>query len=134
MVEVWLLPVMFEPVRFCCLCYFELQGRKSKKYIQIFVQIVRSLESNNCNATTNAKENLSMNVVNEYGEKRNGFAEVAAFCHVMCRYFDIFLLQGVDRNLRQAYFFYLAPGLICDGYWQVNSRRSIFRIAEPNYV
>ena len=28
-------------------------------------------------------------------------------------------------------FFYLALGLICEGYWQVNSRRSIFRIADP---
>ena len=72
-----------------------------------------------------------MNVVNEYGEKRNGFAEVVAFCHMTCRYFDRFLLQGVDKNWRQACFFYLAPSLICEGYWQVNSRRSIFRIADP---
>ena len=130
---------MFEPVRFCCLYYFELQGRKSKKYFQNFVQIVRSLESNHCNATTNdlkpkKKENLSMDVVNQYGDKRNSFAEVAAFCHVICRYFDRFLLQGVNRNWRQACFFYLAPGLICEGYWQVNSRRSIFLIADPSYV
>ena len=73
-----------------------------------------------------------MNVVNEYGEKRNDFAEVVAFCHVTCRYFDRFLLQGVDKKWCQACFFYLAPGLICEGYWQVNSRRSIFRIADPN--
>ena len=73
-----------------------------------------------------------MNAVNEYGEKQNGFTEVVAFCHVTCRYFDRFLLQGVDRNWRQACFFYLAPGLICEGYWQVNSRRSIFHIADPN--
>ena len=71
-----------------------------------------------------------MNVVNQYGEKRNGFTEVVAFCHVTCRYFDRFLLQ-VDRNWRQACIFYLAPGLICEGYWQVNSRRSIFHIADP---
>ena len=74
-----------------------------------------------------------MNVVNEYGEKRNGFTEVVAFCHVTCRYFDRFLLQGVDGNWRQACFFYLAPGLICEVYWQVNSRRSIFRIADPTF-
>ena len=73
-----------------------------------------------------------MNVVNQYGEKQNGFAEVVAFCHVTCRYFDRFLLQGVDRNWRQACLFYLAPGLMCEGYWQVNSRRSIFRIADPS--
>ena len=72
-----------------------------------------------------------MNFVNEYGEKRNGFAEVVAFCHMTCRYFDRFLLQGVDKNLRQACFFYLAPSLICEGYLQVNSRRSTFRIADP---
>ena len=74
-----------------------------------------------------------MNVVNQYGEKWNGFAEVVAFFHVTCRYFDRFLLQGVDKNWRQACFFYLAPGLICEGYWQVNSQRSIFRIADPIY-
>ena len=73
-----------------------------------------------------------MDVVNQYGDKRNSFVEVAAFCHVTCRYFDGFLLQGVNRNWRQACIFYLAPGLICGGYWQVNSRRSIFHIADPN--
>ena len=74
-----------------------------------------------------------MNVVNQYGEKRNGFTEVVAFCHVTCRYFDRFLLQGVDRNRRKPAFSNLAPGLICEVYWQVNSRRSIFRIADPSY-
>ena len=39
-----------------------------------------------------------MNVVDQYGEKWNGFAEVAVFCHVTCKYFDTFLLQGVDIN------------------------------------
>ena len=48
-------------------------------------------------------ENLPMNV-NQYGDKRNGFAKVAAFCHVTCRYFDRFLLQGIDRNQHQAWF------------------------------
>ena len=73
-----------------------------------------------------------MNIVNEYDEKRNGFAEVAEFCHVTCRYFDRFLLQ-VDRNWRQARV-YLASGVICEGYWQVNSRRSIFGIADPTFA
>ena len=72
-----------------------------------------------------------MNVENQYGEKQNGFTEVVAFCQVKCRYFDRFLLQGVDRNWCQAYFLYLAPGLTCEGYWQVNSQRSIFCIADP---
>ena len=81
--------------------------------------------------TTQTKEYLPVNVVNEYGEKRNGFTEVVAFCHVMYRYFDRFILHGVDRNWRQVCFFYLALGLICEGYWQVNSRRSIFHIADP---
>ena len=72
-----------------------------------------------------------MNVVNQYGEKQNGFAEVAVFCHMTCRYFDRFLLQVVDRNWHQACLFYLAPGLICEGYWQVNSGRLIFRIVDP---
>ena len=74
-----------------------------------------------------------MNFVNEFVEKRNGFAEVVALCHVTCKYFDRFLLQRVDKNWRQACLFYLALGLICEGYWQVNSRSSIFRIADPNY-
>ena len=68
-----------------------------------------------------------MNVVNQCGEKWNGFAKVAAICHVICRYFDRFLLQGVDRNHPQACLFYLAQGLIiCEGYQQVNSISSIF--------
>ena len=77
------------------------------------------------------KENLLMNIVNEYGEKQNGFTEVVEFCHLTCRYFDGFLLQGVGRNWRQASFFYLAPNLICEGYWLVNSWRSIFHIVDP---
>ena len=73
-----------------------------------------------------------MDVVNRYGDKRNDFVDAAAFCHVTCRYLDGFLLQRVNRNWRQACFFYLAPGLICEGYWQVNSRRSILLIVDPN--
>ena len=75
-----------------------------------------------------------MNVVNQYGEKRNDFAEVAVFCHVTCRYFDRYLLQEVDRNWRQACLFYLTLGLICEGDWQINSRRLIFCIVEPILV
>ena len=74
-----------------------------------------------------------MNVVNQYGDTKNGFAEVAAFCHITCSYFDRFLLQGIDRNWCQACFFYLALGLICEGYWQVNSQKLIFCIADPIY-
>ena len=73
-----------------------------------------------------------MNVMNQYGDKRDGFAEVAAFYHVTCRYSDRLLLQlQVDRNRRQACLFYLTPGLICEGYWQVNPRKSVIRIADP---
>ena len=49
--------------------------------------------------------------------------------HMTCKYFDRFLLQGVDRDQHLACFFYLALGLIFQGYWQVNSQRSIFLIA-----
>ena len=59
------------------------------------------------------------------------FCRSCSVFHVICRYFDRFLLQGVCKNWRQACFFYLALGLICEGYWQVNSRMSIFRIADP---
>ena len=41
---------------------------------------------------------VSVNIVNQYGDKQNSFAEVAAFCHMACRYFDRFLLQEVDSN------------------------------------
>ena len=56
-----------------------------------------------------------------------------AFCHVTCMqvFRQISTIQEVDRNWRQACLFYLAPGLICEGYWQVNSRRSVFGIADP---
>ena len=36
-----------------------------------------------------------MNVVNQYDEKRNGFAEVAVLTGT---YFDRFILQGVHGN------------------------------------
>ena len=75
-----------------------------------------------------------MNVVNQYCENYNGFAEVAVFCHITCRYLDRFLLQGVDRNRHQTSLFYLALGLICEGYWQVNSQRLIFCIADPSWL
>ena len=58
------------------------------------------------------------------------FVEVAAFCHLSSRYFDR-SLQRIDRYWRQACLFYMAPGLICEGYWQVNSWRSIFFIVDP---
>ena len=74
-----------------------------------------------------------MNFVNWYGGNWNGFAGIAVFCHVTCRYFRRFLLQGVDRNWHQACHFHLALYLICEGYWQVNSRWSIFCIVDPNY-
>ena len=83
---------------------------------------------------TRNQRKLTDERVNEYREKRNGFAEVVAFFHVTCRYFNRFLLQGVDKNWHQACFFYLALNLIYEGYWQVNSRRSIFHIADPILV
>ena len=84
--------------------------------------------------TQNQRKLTDERCESDYGEKWNGFTEVVAFCYVTCRYFNRFLLQGVDRNWRQACLFYLAPGLICKGYWQVNSQRLIFRIADPNSV
>ena len=76
------------------------------------------------------KENLSTNVVSQYGNKQNGFVEVAAFCHMTCRYYDRFYYKELIE-IGAACVFYLAPGLICEEYWQVNSQKSIFRIADP---
>ena len=109
----------------------ELQGWNSEKYFQNFcpgcaVAGIQQLQW--YHKWLETKENLSMNGVNWYGDKRNGFAEVAVFYHVTCRYWTRFLLQGVYRNRHQACFFYLATGLICEGYWQVNSHRSIFSL------
>ena len=73
-----------------------------------------------------------MNVVNQYSKNWDSFVEVAVSCHETCRYFKRFLLQKVDRNRCQVCLFYLALAQICEGYWQVNSRRSIFHIADPN--
>ena len=52
------------------------------------------LESYNCNATTNdlKPKKLSMNVANQYGDKSNGFVEVAVLCDMTCRYFNRFLV------------------------------------------
>ena len=74
-----------------------------------------------------------MKVVNQYSEKRNGFAEVAAFCHVTTGIStDFYYKELIEIGTKSA--FYLAPSLICEGYWQVNSQRSIFRIADPTVV
>ena len=57
-----------------------------------------------------------MNVMNQYDEKQNGFAKVAALCHVTCSYLDRILLHEVDRNWCQTCIFYFAPGQISEGY------------------
>ena len=44
---------------------------------------------------------------------------------------DFYYKELIEIGAMQACFFYLAPGLICEGYWQVNFRRSIFGIADP---
>ena len=46
---------MFAPVKFCCLCYFELQGRKRKKIFPKFRpdRAIAGIQHLNCNATTN---------------------------------------------------------------------------------
>ena len=129
---------MFEPVRFRCLCYFELQGWISKIYLQNFIQIMRSLESNNCNATTNDLKPektyqwmlwISMVRIGMVLQKLQQF--VMWFAGILI---DFYYKELIYRNRRQACFLYLAPGLICGGYWQVNSGRSIFCIADPNYA
>ena len=65
-------------------CFLTRFWRRTDFFV---TQIVRSLESNNSHATYHKlmirnQGNLSMNVVNQCGEKQNGFAEVTAFCHV----------------------------------------------------
>ena len=117
-------------------CYFELQGWKRKMFQKFCPDhVITGIQQLQCyHKWLENKENLSMNIVNQYGEKQNSFAEVAAFCHMTYRYFDRFLLQGVNRNWRQACFFYLALGLICEGYWQVNSLRSIFCNVDPTIL
>ena len=128
---------MFEPVKFCCICCLELQGRKSKRYFQNFVQIVPSLESKNCNVTTNdwKPKNYRWTLwLNQYGEKQNRFAEVATFCQVTLGIStDFYYKKLIEIGAKPAFSIHLAPGLICEGYWQVNSQRLIFRIAEPTY-
>ena len=98
----------------------ELQGWKSKTYFQNFIQIVQSLEFNNCydipQMTRNQRKLIDKCFESVWWEW-NGFAGVVVFYHVTCRYFDKFQLQGVDRNWCQACIFYLAPGLICEEYW-----------------
>ena len=84
---------------------------------QTFVWIVWLMESNYYNATTNDfnKRNFLTNVMNQYYEKRGGFAKVVMFYLVICWYIDWFLLQQVNRNWSQSGFYYLAPSLIENG-------------------
>ena len=45
---------------------------------------------------------------------------------------DFYYKELIEIGAKPGCLFYLAPGLICEGYWKVNSRRSIFRIADPS--
>ena len=72
---------MREPVKFGCLCYLSSRDENIKN-----ISKISSRSCDRWNPTTamppqmtRTKENLSMNAVNEYGEKWNGFAEVVAF-------------------------------------------------------
>ena len=81
-------------------------GMKSKKIFPKFCpdHAIARIQQLQCyHKWLETKENLLMDIVNQYGDKRNGFVEVSAFCQVTCRYFNRFLLQGVERNWRQAY-------------------------------
>ena len=89
---------MLELVRFCCPCYFELQGRKRKN-----ISKISSRSRDRWNSaiamlpqTTRNQRKLTDELLNEFGEKWSSFAEVVAFCHLTCRCFDRFLLQRVD--------------------------------------
>ena len=64
---------MFEPVKFCCRCYFELQGRKRKN-----ISKISSTSCDRWNATIAMLPKMTRNqrklidqrsVVNQYGEK-----------------------------------------------------------------
>ena len=114
--------------------FLDLQGQKVKTISKIL-----SRSYNRWNLTIAMLPQMTQNqrkLINEHCE--SVWWEYEWFCrscsvlpHLTWRYFDRFLLQGVDRNQHQACFFYLALGLICEGYWQVNSWRTIFHIANP---
>ena len=53
-----------------------------------------------------------MEVEIKYRDKWIGVRKVIAFDHVICSYFAVFLLQGVNMNQRQSGLFYLAPSLM----------------------
>ena len=72
-----------------------------------------------------------MNFVNEFGEKRNGFAEVVRFVMRRAGISTDFYYKGLIKIGAKPAFSIWHRGLICEGYWKVNSRRSIFRIADP---
>ena len=45
-----------------------------------------------------------MNVVNQYGEKWNGFSEVAVFCHVTCSYLtDFYYKELIEISAKPAF-------------------------------
>ena len=137
MVEVWWLRVMFEPVRFIVFVPLSSRDKKvntfSKFHPNYTIAGIQQLQCCHVEMTWNQRK-----LINEHWKsvwwERNGFAEVAGFCLMACRYFNIFLPQGVDKNQCQARFLYLAPGLTCEGYWQVNFWRSIFCIVDPNVL
>ena len=75
------------------------------------------------NKCLETKENLLMNVVNQYGEKWN-FLQKLQHYHLICRYFDKFLLAP-------SMLFLFGTKPIYEEFWEVNSRRLLFRIANP---
>ena len=72
-----------------------------------------------------------MKVESKYNGIQKGFGEVVSLYHVICSYIAIVQLEGINGNRRQSSVFYLAPSLICGEGLLVNSRRSIFHIADP---
>ena len=75
-----------------------------------------------------------MKVESKYKGIQKGFGEVVSLYHVICSYIAIVQLEGINGNRRQSSVFYLAPSLICGEGLLVNSRRSIFHIADPMYA
>ena len=111
---------------------FWATGTKSKNYFQNFVHFVQLLESNNCNATTNDFKPkkiywwmlwISMVRTRMVLQKLQHFITWLAGIST-----DFYYKEFIEIGAKTV--FYLALGLKCEGYWPVNSRRSIF--ADPN--
>ena len=131
MVEVWWLWVMFEPVRFIVFVPLNSRDKKvntfSKFHPNYTIAGIQQLQCCHVEMTWNQR-NLSMNIGNQYDENGMVLQKLQDY---------VSWLAGISTGFYHKELIKISakPGFsIWQGYWQVNFRRSIFCIMDPNIL